>query len=50
VRRIDLGAHDVLVKDPNILWLHVRLGVLLFLLGATLSVVGFFLEGRPKGE
>lgn len=50
VKRIDLGAHDQFLKDPNILWVQFRVGALLLIWQAVLSVVGFFLEGRPKQD
>jgi hypothetical protein len=50
VKRVDLGAQDQFRKDPNILWVQFRIGALLLIWQAALSVVGFFTEGRPKKE
>jgi hypothetical protein len=41
-QRIDLGAHDQFLKDPNILWLQLRFGIFLFLLHSAMAIGGFF--------
>jgi hypothetical protein len=49
-RRIDLGHHAQVLRDPNILSIQILGGVFILLLQSVLSIVRFFTEGADPSH